>query len=131
MKINVSFSLRSCFIKPPRGELIYFKPIWRGSLIETGGLIWEGGGLFNLETTIVSVLHKELEYKVERLKYKKWLGHAAEGQNQIRTKPSQVSPREVLQSWLVNAVSHLLANNNLGEGRGGLLTFFPWKGGAY
>ena len=29
-----------------------------------------GGGLFNLETTIVLVLHKELEYKVEKLKYK-------------------------------------------------------------
>ena len=30
----------------------------------------EMGGLFNLETTIVSVLHKELEYKVEKHKYK-------------------------------------------------------------
>ena len=31
------------------------------------------GGLFNLEITMVSVLHKELEYKdiVEKLKYKK------------------------------------------------------------
>ena len=28
------------------------------------------GGLFNLENTILSVLHKELEYKVEKLKYK-------------------------------------------------------------
>ena len=33
----------------------------------------EMGGLFNLEITMVSVLHKELEYKdiVEKLKYKK------------------------------------------------------------
>ena len=31
-----------------------------------------GGGLFNLETTMVSVLHKELEYKVEKLKHKKF-----------------------------------------------------------
>ena len=30
------------------------------------------GGLFNLEMTMVSVLHKELEYKVEKLKYKKF-----------------------------------------------------------
>ena len=32
------------------------------------------GGLFNLEKTMVSVLHKELEYKdiVEKLKYKKF-----------------------------------------------------------
>ena len=32
---------------------------------------------------MVSVLHKELEYKVENLKYKKVGGHAAEDQNQI------------------------------------------------
>ena len=49
-----------------------------------GGLI-ETGGLFNLETTMVSVLHKELEYKVKELKYKKVLGHAAKDQNQIRS----------------------------------------------
>ena len=30
-----------------------------------------GGGLFNLATTTVSVLHKELEYGVEKLKYEK------------------------------------------------------------
>ena len=34
------------------------------------GLIWEGG-IFNLAQTMVSFLHKELEYKVEKLKYKK------------------------------------------------------------
>ena len=45
----------------------------------------ETGGLFNLEKTVVSVLHKELEYKVEKLKNKKVGGHAAEDQNQIRT----------------------------------------------
>ena len=33
------------------------------------GLIWEGG-LFNVETTMVSVLREELEYKVDKLKYK-------------------------------------------------------------
>ena len=38
-----------------------------GGLIETGGLIGEGD-LFSLEMTMVSVLHKELEYKVEMLK---------------------------------------------------------------
>ena len=34
---------------------------------------------------MVSVLHKELGYKVEKLKYKKIEGHAAEDQNQIWT----------------------------------------------
>ena len=40
----------------------------QGGLIEMGGLFERGGSLFNLETTMVSVLHKELEYKVEKLK---------------------------------------------------------------
>ena len=34
---------------------------------------------------MVSVLQKELEYKVEKLKYKKVGGHAATDQNQIQT----------------------------------------------
>ena len=34
---------------------------------------------------MVSVVHKELEYKVEKFKYKKAGGHAAQDQNQIRT----------------------------------------------
>ena len=47
-------------VNPLLRGLIYFQPIWGG------------GGLFNLKTTVVSVLHKELEYKVEKLKYKKF-----------------------------------------------------------
>ena len=34
--------------------------------METGSLL-ERGGLFNLETTIVSIVHKVLEYIVEKL----------------------------------------------------------------
>ena len=41
-----------------------------GGLIETGDL-FERGGLFNLEKTMVSIFHKKLEYKVETLKYKR------------------------------------------------------------
>ena len=44
---------------PPEGGLI--------SNTFVGG----GGGLFNLATTTVSVLHKELECRVEKLKYEK------------------------------------------------------------
>ena len=47
-----------------------------------GGLI-EIGGLFNLEKTMVSVLHEELEYKAVKLMNKKVGGHASEDQNQI------------------------------------------------
>ena len=56
---------RKSSIKPP-GELVYFKPI-RG-----GGGLFGMGGSFNLKTTMVSVLHKELDCNVEKLKYKKF-----------------------------------------------------------
>ena len=42
-----------------------------------------GGGEINL---MVSVLHKELEYKVETFNYKKVGGRAAEDQNQNLSK---------------------------------------------
>ena len=47
-----------------------------------GGLIGNGG-LFNVEKIMVSVPHEELQYKLEKLKYKKVGGHAAEDHNQI------------------------------------------------
>ena len=43
------------------------------------------GSLFNLENMMVSVFHKDLEYKVDKLKYKMVGGHAAEDENQIQT----------------------------------------------
>jgi len=41
---------------------------------------------------MVSVLHKELESKVKKLKNRKVGGHAADGQN----KQSRISPHEVV-----------------------------------
>ena len=66
---------------------IYFKAIWGGGgLNRDRRLIWEGeGGLINLEKKLVSILHKELEYKVEKFKNKKVGGHTAKDQNQIWT----------------------------------------------
>ena len=52
----------------PSGGLFISSP-FEGGLIDTRGL-FERGGLFHLETTVVSLLHKVLEYKVEKLKYK-------------------------------------------------------------
>ena len=46
---------------PPRGRVAY---LFQAHL--------RGGDLFNLETTMVSVLHKGLEYIVEKLKDKKF-----------------------------------------------------------
>ena len=54
-------------LSPPEGSFIS-RPFERGG---GGGLI-ETRGLFNLEMTMVLVLHKELEDKVEKLKYKKF-----------------------------------------------------------
>ena len=54
-----------------------------GGLIEPGGLFERGGALMNLEKMLVSILHKELEYKVEKFKIKKVGGHAAKDQDQI------------------------------------------------
>ena len=71
------------------------------------GLIWwgrggggGGKGLFNLTKTIVSVVHKDLEYnKVENLKYKKkkFKDNKTNPNFQLVSKPSLVSPHEVLQ----------------------------------
>ena len=58
-------------------------------------------------------------------------GHAVRIKNMLLNNPqSHISPNEVLQSWLINTVYHLLVKNNKGEERGGLkerrglLTFF-------
>ena len=51
----------------PLGGFFILNPFEVG---EEGGLI-ETGGLFDLETTMVSVLHKELEYKQQDV-----FGHA-------------------------------------------------------
>ena len=59
-------------IRPP-GGLFISSPfeVGGGGVIEMGGL-FKRGDLFNLKTTMVSVLHKELDCKVEKLKYKKF-----------------------------------------------------------
>ena len=78
---------RKSFIKQPR-RLFISRPFEGG-----GGINRDGGGgdLFHLEKTMVSVLHKKLEYKVEKLKNKKVGGHAAEVQNQIQTSSWQIN----------------------------------------
>ena len=72
-----------------------------GHLIKMGGL-FKKGSLFNVEKTMVSLLHKGLEYKVKKLKYEKVGGHAARDQKsnpkfQLVNKPSRISPHKVLQ----------------------------------
>ena len=70
---------------PPPPPLSPTGGLFISSTFEGGGLI-ETGSLFNLAKTMVSVLHKGQEFKVEKLKYKKLDGgHASGDQNQIRT----------------------------------------------
>ena len=57
------FSYRKFSIKPDGGAYLF-----RGGRLNRDG----GLNIFNLETTMVSVLHKELEYKVKKLKNKKF-----------------------------------------------------------
>ena len=84
------------------------------------------GGLFNLAKALVSALHIELKYKVEKLKYKKLEVTKPRIKKipnfQLVNKPSRVfSSRRVLHSWWINTVY---------QGGGLMLTFFPWKGGG-
>ena len=78
--ISVFLDIFSCtFIVNPKPQRacffsIAFEEGWGGGgvgLIETEDLCELGGVLFNLAKTMVSVLHKELEYKADKLKYKK------------------------------------------------------------
>lgn len=78
-KLSASIYRKSS-IKPP-GGLIYFKPFWGllnrdGTLFDRG--IGGGGGAY----LIVSVLHKKVEYKVDKLKDKKVV-NASKDQKQI------------------------------------------------
>ena len=83
--------------------------------VEDGG----EGRLFNLDTTMVSVLHKELEYKVEVggsssiRSWRSWSRGSESNPNfQLVNKPSWISPHKVLQLWLINTVYHLLLKND-------------------
>ena len=49
---------------------------------------------------MVSVLHKELEYKVEKVRYKKL---------EVMQARIKISPHEVLQSRLINEVYHFIS----------------------
>ena len=134
--------------KSKRLHWTWLKELLYSNTLEDGGLI-EMEGLINLAKTIVTVPHKGLKYKLSgkssRTRNRRscsW-GSKTNPVFQLVNKPSQISPLEILQIWLINTVNHSLVNNNKGErkggeGRGGLkregeglLTFFSWKGGTY
>ena len=69
--LSLTTRYRKSSIKPPQGAYL-FQAHLRGGLIDWGLTSEGGGGLFNLKTTMVPVLHKELDCKVEKLMYKKF-----------------------------------------------------------
>ena len=89
---------------PPNGgesPPVGFKPFegGRGGLKETGGF-------FNyLETPMVSVLHKELEYNVEKLRYKKF--QVKQPRARIKAKlnhPGSVHTKFCGRDWLIQSI---------------------------
>ena len=69
---------------------------------------------------MVSVLYKELQYKVEKLKDKKLEVMQACSRGS-KTNPNflLVNKPTVLQSWLINTVYYSFVKNNKGEERKG------------
>ena len=65
-------------LSPPRGGAYLFQTHLRGGLIETGGL-------FNLEKTMVSVLHKKPRIQSGNAQVQEVGDHAADDQKQIRS----------------------------------------------
>ena len=63
-KRQIQYRKSSIKPPPPGGAYLFQTHLRDGGLIKTRGL-------FNLAKTMISVLHKELQYKVEMLKYKK------------------------------------------------------------
>jgi len=55
-------------LPPQPGRGLYISSPFEGEGCNRDG----GLNIFTLETTMVSLLHKELEYKVEKLKYRKF-----------------------------------------------------------
>ena len=71
--IEVFFHTVNPLLSPPPGGgggLFISKPFEGEELNRDGAL--NTLNIFNLETTMVSVLHKELEYKVQKLTYRKF-----------------------------------------------------------
>ena len=104
-QIKLSFLILNTInplLSPPGGLFISSPFEGGGSLIEMRGLFERGGGLFILEKTMVSVLHKEQEHEVESSNTRSFRscsqGSESISNSHLVNKPSRISPHEVLQS---------------------------------
>ena len=80
------------------------------------------GDLINLAKTILLVLHKELEYKEEKLKYKKLEIMQPRIKNKSELLVDVNHPGSV-HMMLINAIQHLTMKNDTGERRRRLITY--------
>ena len=71
--------------------------------------------LFDLAQTMLSVLHEELECKVENLKHKEVGGHAAEDQEQFQTSSWWINHPRSVHMKFCSCDSLIIIK---GEGRG-------------
>ena len=71
--------------------------------------------LFDLVQTMLSVLHKELECKVEKLKHKKVRAYAAEDQEQVQTSSCWMSHLGSVDTKFYSCDSLIIIK---GEGKG-------------
>ena len=89
-----------------------------------------GGGLFNLETTMVSVLHKKLEYKVKKLKHETLEVTQPRIKNKLEF---PVGESRISRDWLIqpniNKWTMIRWGEERGEGlkRDGIINFLSLK----
>ena len=116
-------------IKHPIGAYLFQTRLGGGGLIETGGL-------FNLAKTLVSVLHKELECKEEKLKCKKLevmqrrIKKTNPNFHPVNNHPNKlrsVHTKFYNRDWLIQSIIYQWRTIISGTGvGGGLINFFPW-----
>ena len=68
------------------------------------------------DVTCVNVSTVQLVLCELLLRINSWVFENKFSRNHLVNKPSRISPHEVLQSWLINTVYHLLVKNNQGRG---------------
>ena len=105
----------------PDPEIKWGGPVWKKIFSALWASVWSKNKRGapppprapHLDPTL-SVLHKELELESSNTRSFRSCSQRSEliPNFQLVNRPSRISPQEVLQSWLINTVYHLLSKNN-------------------
>ena len=102
----------------PDPEIKWGGPVWKKIFSALWASVWSKNKRApprapHLDPTL-SVLHKELELESSNTRSFRSCSQRSEliPNFQLVNRPSRISPQEVLQSWLINTVYHLLSKNN-------------------